>query len=175
MPVSYTCMYGKETTVRRLVLANLKSLILLVCLAVVLAALAAGRRVSAEPPKDATYIGQKKCRICHFRQFLKWKKSKHAKTWQTLSKEDKTRPECIVCHVTGYKEPSGYVSEEKTPHLTGVHCEACHGPGSVHAEVAKEEESEEKIDALIIKTPTTCAKCHKPHKAHEEYEKGVKK
>ena len=160
---------------KRLVIANLRSLILLACLAVVLTALAAGRRARALPPKDSTYIGQKKCRICHFRQFLKWKKSKHAKTWGTLSKEEKTNPVCIRCHVTGYKEPSGYVSEETTPHLTGVHCEACHGPGSAHAEAAKVEESEEKIDALTIKTPTTCAKCHKPHKTHEDYEKEARK
>ncbi len=164
MPISYARGHGKETTVRRLVLANLKSLILLVCLAAGLTVLAAGRHARAKPPKDATYIGQKKCRICHFRQFLKWKKSKHAKTWETLEAKDKTRPECIVCHVTGYKEPSGYVSEEKTPHLTGVHCEACHGPGSAHAEAAKDAPKVWKGDKKMNKVPlNSCVACHNPH------------
>lgn len=161
---------------RRLIFANLRSLIVLACLAAVLVALASRRRVSARPPKEATYIGQKNCRICHFKQFRAWKRMKHAGAWKVLYEKDRSRPECLRCHVTGYGKPGGFVGEEETPHLTGVQCEACHGPGSVHAEVAKEEESEDKIDALIDKTPQNrCVECHNPHKTHDEYEKeGVK-
>ncbi len=126
----------------------------------------------ARPPADAQYIGQKKCRICHFKEFRSWKKMKHAGSWNVLSVEERERPECYRCHVTGYGRPGGYVSEEETPHLRGVQCEACHGPGSAHAEAAKVEEDEAKIDALIDKKPRgRCVECHNPHKTHEEHEK----
>ena len=149
---------------RRLISADLRSLVVLTCLAAVLVALASDR-ISARPPKDATYIGQKKCRTCHFKDFRSWKRMKHSGSWDVLSVEERTRPECYRCHVTGYGKPSGYASEEETPHLTGVQCEACHGPGSAHAEVAKVEEDEAKIDALIDKSPgARCVECHNPHK-----------
>jgi hypothetical protein len=110
--------------------------------------------------------------VCHFKEYRSWKKTKHAKAWDNLPEKDRSRPECYRCHVTGYDRSGGYLSDEETPQLRGVQCEACHGPGDVHAEVAKEEESEEKIDALIDKVPqNTCNECHNAHKTHEDYEK----
>ncbi len=156
---------------RRPAVGSLRSLVVLACLAAVLLALARSDRVSALPPKDATYIGQKKCKICHFKQYRTWKKTGHAEAWEALSEKDRSRPDCVRCHATGYGRPGGFVSEEETPRLTGVQCEACHGPGSAHAEAAMDEESEERIHALINRTPITCAECHNPHKTHEEYEK----
>ncbi len=156
---------------RRLVPSSLRSLVVLGCLAAVLVAVATGKHVAARPPKDAVYIGQKKCRVCHFKEYRSWKKTKHAKAWDNLPEKDRSRPECYRCHVTGFDRSGGYLSEEETPQLTGVQCEACHGPGDVHAEVAKEEESEEKIDALTDKVPqNTCNECHNAHKTHEDYE-----
>ena len=161
---------------RRLVPSDLRSLVVLGCLAAVLVALASNSRVAARPPKDATYIGQNKCRTCHFRDFRAWKRMKHSGSWKVVSEKDRARAECQRCHTTGYGKPSGYVSEEETPHLTGVQCEACHGPGSVHAEAAKVEEDEAKIDALIDKKPQNrCVECHNPHKTHEDYQKDYAK
>jgi hypothetical protein len=158
--------------VRRLMSTDLRSLAILTCLAAVLVALVSGDRVSARPPNDATYIGQKKCRTCHFGEFRAWRKMKHAGAWETLAEKDRGRPECLRCHVTGYGKPGGYASEKETAGLTGVQCEACHGPGSAHAEAAKVEEDEAKIDALIDKSPgARCVECHNPHKSHDEYEK----
>lgn len=169
---------------------NWKALALLVCLVSMAAALTTGRPrpVSAAPPKDATYIGVKKCKTCHFKDYRRWKKMKHAGSWKVMEEKDRTRPKCYRCHVTGYGKPGGYVSEEKTPHLTGVQCESCHGPGSAHVEAAKEaeskEESKDKLDeetkkrihSLINKVPqNTCVECHDPHKKHEDYEKESEK
>lgn len=167
-------MAGKEIGMSRLVRWSLRCLVLLMCLGGIAAVLVIGRSVSAGPPKDATYIGKKKCKICHFKQYRTWKKTGHAEAWETLSEKDRSRPACVRCHVTGYGRTGGFINnknEEETPRLAGVQCEACHGPGSAHAEAAKEEESEERVRALINRTPKTCAECHNPHETHEEYEK----
>ena len=152
---------------------NWKGLVLLACLASMAAALTTGRPrpVSAAPPKDATYVGVKKCKTCHFKDYRRWKKMKHAGAWKTMEEKDKNRPNCYRCHVTGYGKPGGYVSEEKTPHLTGVQCESCHGPGSAHVEAGEKKEPKEKSHSLINKIPqNTCVECHDPHKTHEDYE-----
>ena len=156
--------------------ADLGGLVVLACLGAVVVVVAGGRRVSARPPRDATYIGQKKCRICHFKEYRSWKKTKHAKAWSTLPEEDRGRPGCYRRHVTGYGEAGGYVNESETPRLSGVQCESCHGPGSAHAEAAKVEEDEEKIDALIDKVPrNTCIEYHNAHKTREDFEKESRK
>ena len=163
-----------------------KGLALLVCLVGIVAALTTGRPrpVMAAPPKDAAYVGVKKCKTCHFKDYRRWRKMKHAGSWKSMGEKDRTRTECFGCHVTGYGEPGGYVSEEETPDLTGVQCESCHGPGNAHAEAAKEaeskEESKDDLDeetkkrmlSLINKVPqNTCVRCHNPHKTHDDYEK----
>jgi hypothetical protein len=42
-------------------------------------------------------------------------------------------PECVVCHTVGFGYNTGYKNASKTPHLSHVGCESCHGPGSGHA------------------------------------------
>jgi hypothetical protein len=37
--------------------------------------------------------------------------------------------DCLPCHSTGHGQPGGFVSSRQTPHMGGVQCEACHGPG----------------------------------------------
>ena len=71
-----------------------------------------------------------------------WRKSAHAEAYATLEKLDPPRnfdPECVSCHVVGWNPgkffpyQGGYLSPKKTPHLTNVGCEDCHGPGQRHA------------------------------------------
>ena len=97
----------------------------------------------AETP---AYVGAKKCRSCHLKQFQTWEQTKMAKSFELLRagvasgakkkanldpEKDYTHDEkCLGCHTTGYGKPGGFVSLEKTPDLLGVQCEACHGPGS---------------------------------------------
>ena len=71
-----------------------------------------------------------------------WQKSKHAGAWETLERAQKDTdrygwpvteyPDCISCHVVGYREKSGFVNHAQTPDLSDVGCERCHGPGSAH-------------------------------------------
>ncbi len=87
------------------------------------------------------FTGSKKCGVCHEVAYKKWKKSGHAHAYATLEKADPPRnfdPECISCHTVGWHPTQyfpyrgGFEEPTKTPHLTDVGCESCHGPGSAH-------------------------------------------
>jgi hypothetical protein len=134
------------------------------------------------PPAGQTYIGVKRCASCHFKQYMSWKKTKHAKeAWESVTAQYRTNAECLACHATGYGEGTGFKDEASTPNLVGTTCEACHGPGSKHEEVCKPflnkklSPDEEKIarDSIYKILPrNVCAACHasKGHKEHPKYE-----
>jgi hypothetical protein len=122
------------------------------------------------------FVGSKKCLSCHEISYDIWKKSGHAKAYQTLAELDPPRnfdPECVSCHVVGWHPTkyfpyqSGYESLEKTPELTDVGCESCHGPGEKHcaAELGNNEKLQEKYRKASVITKeesrkSQCASCH---------------
>ncbi len=157
-------------------LAKLKGLVVLACVVAIAAWIVSGNPSSAGPPDDATHVGARRCRPCHFKRYKEWRKTKHAVAWDDMPQKDRGRKNCYRCHVTGNGKAGGYVSLENTPHLTGVGCESCHGPGSSHIASVKNEEPEEKFNALIDKAPgAVCSGCHNPHKTHADYEKEATK
>lgn len=93
-------------------------------------------------PNGAAYVGSETCRTCHPSAFAAFEKSRHFHAWQTLvdAERDPKRygwpvtayPDCVSCHVVGFAEVTGFRSFDETPHLAGVGCERCHGPGSDH-------------------------------------------
>jgi hypothetical protein len=85
-----------------------------------------------------SYTGVKKCSACHFKQYVAWKKTGHAKeAWESVPAKYRTSAECLPCHATGYGEPTGFKDATTTPNLMGTTCETCHGPGSKHEEACK--------------------------------------
>jgi nitrate/TMAO reductase-like tetraheme cytochrome c subunit len=109
------------------------------------------------------FVGSKECKSCHEESYKVWKKSGHAKAWETLLEKDPPRnfdPECISCHVVGWSPQnyrpftSGFLSEEKTPHLVDVGCETCHGPGEKHvkAEMGADFDLQEKLRKAAVIT-----------------------
>jgi len=111
-------------------------------------------------PSTGTYIGSKKCKICHSKeevgaQYSKWQKGPHASSYETL-KTDASKaiakkmglktapeksPECLSCHVTGWGTETGYQLEvdpldkkavKKNKDLSAVGCESCHGAGKLY-------------------------------------------
>ena len=136
------------------------------------------------PPADQTFIGVNKCSSCHFDKFSDWKKQqdKHAKAFDILPAASKTDPNCLSCHSTGFGQASGFKTVADKA-LAGVTCEACHGPGSKHEEIAKpfatkkqKSAEEEKIarDSIYLMLPeNVCVTCHsaRAHKKHPEYAK----
>ncbi|MCM8800885.1 MAG: cytochrome c family protein [Candidatus Omnitrophica bacterium] len=122
--------------------------------------------------EQSTYVGVDKCMLCHPQESQDYKARKFAKSWQVLQMREKTKdPECLKCHTTGFGEPSGFVSEEQTPHLKYKQCEACHGPGSLHANNPGDLKLREEIKKYAER-PDTCTKCHKGVIAHRVGVKG---
>jgi hypothetical protein len=134
------------------------------------------------PPADQTFIGAKQCSSCHFDQYLKWRQTKHAKGFDILPAKYRADASCLKCHTTGFGEPTGYQGA-KTPDLVGTSCEACHGPGSKHAEIAKgfgtkklskEEEAYVRSTTHKILPGNACVECHvaQSHQEHPPFDKG---
>jgi hypothetical protein len=81
----------------------------------------------------AKYVGTDTCKMCHWKQYRSWAQTKMAKTFQdSLNAEQREDPECISCHVTGYKKAGGFENYKTTPQMAGVQCEGCHGAGSLY-------------------------------------------
>jgi hypothetical protein len=136
------------------------------------------------PPAGQTYTGVKRCSSCHFKQYVSWKKTKHAKeAWESVTAKYRSSAECIVCHTTGYGEPTGFKDEASSSNLTGTTCEACHGPGSKHEEACKpylnkkklspEEDKIARDSIYKVRPGNVCATCHlsQGHKEHPKYDK----
>lgn len=131
------------------------------------------------PPAGQTYTGSKKCSACHFEQYLTWKKTKHASAFEVLTAKYETDQKCLKCHTTGLGEPTGYKDLATTKDLAGVTCETCHGPGSIHDEVATKyvnvkklsPEQEKEVRGTIWKLlpKNVCVECHN-QQAHKKSE-----
>jgi len=123
------------------------------------------------------YVGSKKCaESCHEPSYEVWRKSGHAKAYDTLLGASPPRdadPECAACHVTGWYSQGfspyqgGFLSREKTPHLVHVGCESCHGPGGAHvdAEMGSDDALKLKLQKASVVTKAEaekrlCVTCH---------------
>ncbi|MDV6031320.1 MAG: cytochrome C554 [Phycisphaera sp. RhM] len=134
-------------------------------------------------PSGGKFVGSEACGKCHTTAFEIWESSGHAEATAHIVEPTEGRgdiprhfdPECLSCHVTGwnpqnyYPYESGYLSLEKSAHLTGNGCENCHGPGADHvaAEADNSGVSEERKKSLRLamqlpldKAREHCMECH---------------
>lgn len=149
-------------------------------LAAVFALMLIGPPLVAEP----SYVGAKKCKKCHIKQFMSWEQTSMAQSFELLkpgaraeekkqagldpSADYTANAECLPCHTTGYGKPGGFESLETTPELLGVQCESCHGPGSEYLtpELMSLQNKEYKLEdltaaGLVIPNAETCTStCH---------------
>ena len=103
--------------------------------------------------KNKVYASQQICLSCHQNKHETWKKSRHAHAYETLDKVNKAfDPECLKCHVTGFDQIGGFISEVDTPALKNVQCEVCHGPMLKHS---KNPKANSGRNALVA-----CKDCH---------------
>lgn len=136
---------------------------LLIIGAFALTALLATAEEGAAPKHE--FVGADKCKICHKDVFTAWQATGHAKAFDVLSDEEKKKPECVSCHITG-KLADG-------TQLNGVQCEMCHGAGSdykspkIKSKTGWANEREKYVamakEAGLILSPTEedCKRCHK--------------
>lgn len=128
------------------------------------------------PPADQQYTGSKQCAACHFDQFMKWKTTKHAKSFELLPAKYQADAKCLSCHTTGFGRATGFTTAVASPDLKGTSCEACHGPGSKHGEIAKqfadkkltpEQEKTVRDSIWRILPNNACISCHVLQGHHE--------
>lgn len=165
---------------------SLLAIVALVALFALTTRVASEPEDASDPTSGSSYIGAKACRKCHMKQHRSWKKMKHKAAWDALpekyrdpAQKDDDGNSCISCHVTGWgaADRGGFVDAEKSAHLLGVQCEACHGAGSQHKVAGDKvlKDKRKKFDAgekkFINLTTTNCSKCHNPHKSHAKYKK----
>jgi len=104
-------------------------------------------------PAGTTYLGVSKCAECHQTYVESWKKTKHAKAFESLENVGKAAdPECVICHAVGYGEKGGFYTMNATPELANVQCEECHGLDRDHL-----NDFERPLRPV---TDAVCLKCH---------------
>ena len=109
---------------------------------------------------QSNYVGVEKCKSCHAKEYDDFAKRKFDKAWRILEmREEDNNPECLKCHTTGYGEPTGFVNAQATPHLKFKQCEACHGPGSLHAANPSDTQAREAMKKHVSEK-NVCIKCH---------------
>ncbi len=154
--------------------------ILLACLAV-----STATPLSGTAGTGHAYVGNKKCKMCHLKEWTSWSTTKMARALDLLKPgaraeqkkaagldpgKDYTKdPQCLPCHTVGYAKPGGFVDTAATPDAEGVGCEMCHGPGGTYLqrEYMTLQNKEFKRDALVAVgmvgklTAETCTSlCH---------------
>ncbi len=138
----------------------------------------------------ADYMGAKKCKACHLKQYKSWQKTSMATSFENLKPgikaEEKKKagldpekdytadPDCVRCHTTGYGKPGGFTSLAETPKLINVQCEGCHGPGGDFRMIMKKNKKFKLADAktagLLVPTEAenNCMECHGPDSPFNE-------
>lgn len=116
-----------------------------------------------ERPRKQVYAAETVCKQCHADAHDTWSRSRHGRAYGTLTRVHKAfDPECLVCHTTGFNQPGGFISENDTPELKHVQCEACHGPGLEHSQAPQPGWSQQAGQA--------CKRCHvKDHSPRFNY------
>jgi hypothetical protein len=106
------------------------------------------------------YVGNAACANCHAEAVRSWTASKHAQAMQTLrTSGDDADPGCVACHVVGYGTGRGFLTEQLTPQLADVGCEACHGPRGAHV-AFRSGAARAEPEPAGPKGRLACASCH---------------
>ena len=109
--------------------------------------------------QDTEFVGAEACASCHASSYEVWKRSSHSSAMNTLLlKKRHEDASCVECHVLGFKEKGGYVSEVVSPKFSNVQCENCHGPRKSHIL----NPSQKITGAQAIDPKKSCAECHTP-------------
>jgi hypothetical protein len=95
-------------------------------------------------------VGPETCKACHPAAFAAWKASPHARGIESLPERRRGDRRCLSCHAPAAAEG-----------LSGVGCEACHGPGRRYAAryVMRDAELARALGLAEV-GEKTCLACH---------------
>lgn len=136
-----------------------------------------GNPTTSTAQKKLEFVGVKKCKLCHNKAssgkyYEVWEKQKHAKVFTVLKEDEQKDPKCQKCHTTGFGEPGGFISLEKTPDMINVQCESCHGPAELH----QKSKSNNVVPYDHWKpVEEVCTSCHNDESPHWKPEKYIDK
>ncbi len=101
----------------------------------------------------ADFLGPDSCKACHAEAYAAWSTSKHARSAESLTREQQRDPRCTACH-------SPNLAEQR---LAAVSCETCHGAGQYYAPsyVMKDPELA-RLVGLLDPGERSCRSCHDP-------------
>ena len=129
---------------------------------------------------ENTYVGSKKCKMCHIKEWTSWSATKMGQAFDLLkpgtradrkkaagldpAKDYTKDPQCLPCHTAGYGKPGGFVDAATTPDHAGVGCEMCHGAGGTYTqkEYMSLQNTGYKRDQLVaagLNSPFTAETC----------------
>jgi hypothetical protein len=134
-------------------------LIMMACLCMAVQSRVSGT-FAEKAKEEPRYVGMEKCKECHpedVKTYSEWKYSRNFRILEMRGKEHD--PKCVPCHTTGYGQPGGFVSVEKTPHMKNVQCESCHGAASLHVIAPTVEEHQRTLSI----PKNVCTTCHRQH------------
>ena len=99
----------------------------------------------------ADFLGPESCKGCHAEAYQTWSTSKHARSMESLTREQQKDPRCIACHAPNLTETR----------VGAVSCETCHGAGQyyVPAYVMKDPELA-RLVGLLDPGERSCRSCH---------------
>jgi hypothetical protein len=156
----------------------------LVTIGVAIVVLFAGVATLSAQDGEFAYVGSKKCKKCHLKQFKSWEATTMATTFDALKPGERaeaktgagldpaadytTDATCVGCHVTGMGKPGGFVDIETTPDLANVGCETCHGAGGTYIQdgyMTLDNKEYMKADIVAVGlvdvvTEAQCVACH---------------
>jgi hypothetical protein len=142
--------------------AGMKRILPLTLIAFAIAALILAAEEDDKPEEQPlpTFVGERRCKVCHLATFKAWEKTAHARAFGTLTEKERKNPICVACHTTGYGA-GGYGGKETVVDLTNVQCESCHGPGSLYSRssVMRSRKRSEELGLVKIDA-ATCTRCH---------------
>ncbi|MBI4325404.1 MAG: hypothetical protein HY674_09085 [Chloroflexi bacterium] len=105
------------------------------------------------------YAGSQACLECHSEVHNTQMNTSHAGAFANglfAVQGGQTNSSCLPCHTVGSGLPTGFASQSETPHLAGVQCESCHGPGANHAANTDDPTAKPRLELAA----TVCGGCH---------------
>ncbi|WP_234945146.1 cytochrome c family protein [Anaeromyxobacter sp. Fw109-5] len=95
-------------------------------------------------------VGPETCKACHPAAYARWSAGPHARARESLPLERREDRRCLGCH-----------APDAADGISGVSCEACHGPGALYAAsyVMRDPELSRAL-GLVEPGARSCGACH---------------